>query len=116
MVGGAADPEALSLSDDQLLARVREDLAATMDLRAEPTFVRVLRHRFGMPQYTVGHLDRLARAERRLADACPGVLLAGSSYRGVAVNACITDAGRVAERILAEARAREPDIPAAVAR
>jgi oxygen-dependent protoporphyrinogen oxidase len=116
MVGGAADPEALSLSDDQLLARVREDLVATMDLRAEPTFVRVLRHRFGMPQYTVGHLDRLAQAERRLADACPGVLLAGSSYRGVAVNACISDAGRVAERILAEARAQEPDIPAAVAR
>jgi protoporphyrinogen/coproporphyrinogen III oxidase len=103
MVGGAADPEALALPDERLVASVREDLRTTMALHAAPTFVRVVRHRFGMPQYTVGHLARLERVERRLADACPGVLLAGSSYRGVAVNACIADASHLAQRILAEA-------------
>jgi oxygen-dependent protoporphyrinogen oxidase len=102
MVGGAADPEAPALPDEHLLARVHEDLVTTMALRATPAFVRVLRHRFGMPQYTVGHLARLDRLERSLLDTCPGVLLAGSSYRGVAVNACLTDAVRLARRILAE--------------
>ncbi len=113
MVGGAADPLALALSDEQLLARVREDLSTTMGLDTAPTFVRLVRHRFGMPQYTVGHLARLEQAERRLAAACPGVHLAGSSYRGVAVNACLADASRLAERILAEDGARDIRAPAA---
>jgi oxygen-dependent protoporphyrinogen oxidase len=117
MVGGASDPDALDLPDDRLLASVNEDLATTMGLRSAPTFVRIIRHRAGISQYTVGHVERVERAERQLAEALPGVYLAGSSYRGVAVNACIAEAGPLADRILAETASRGsvPAIAAATA-
>ncbi len=116
MVGGALDPEALDFPDDRLLARVREELRVTMGIGAAPTFVRIVRHRVGIPQYTVGHRARLERLEERLAAGQPGLFLAGSSYRGVAVNACIADAGRLAERILAAAPAWAKDPVAAAGR
>ncbi len=107
MVGGASDPEALDLPDDALLARVRAGLLTTLGLVAPPRFVRIVRHRAGIPQYTVGHLARLDRLERRLADDHPGLFLAGSSYRGVALNACIAEAVPLAERILAWSASRD---------
>ena len=64
-----------------------------MGIDADPELVRIIRHSTGIPQYTVGHLDRLARAESTLS-AYPGVLLAGNSYRGVSINACIAEAAK----------------------
>ena len=98
MIGGAADPEAVQLEDGPLIARVRADLERTMGLRIAPEFQHVVRHRRGIPQYTVGHASRLARIETALADH-PGLFLAGNSYRGVSVNACIEDASQVAARV-----------------
>ena len=100
MLGGATDPTAIDLDDARLLDVIGGDLRATMGLDVAPDFMRIFRHPVGIPQYTVGHLDRLARAEERLA-ALPGLELAGNGYRGVAINACIADAGPVAQRILA---------------
>jgi oxygen-dependent protoporphyrinogen oxidase len=71
-----------------------------MGLQGSPTLVRVFRHPRGIPQYTVGHRERLARVEARLA-RYPGLYLAGSAYRGVAINSCVAEAGPLAERILA---------------
>lgn len=99
MIGGAHDPGAASLPDDVLLATVREDLRTTMGLDGPPVYVRIFRHRLGIPQYTVGHLDRLARIEERLVDH-PGVFLGGSSYHGVSMNSCVAEAGPTAERLL----------------
>jgi oxygen-dependent protoporphyrinogen oxidase len=99
MIGGAHDDGALALDDAALLSVVRKDLALTMGLEADPVLVRIFRHPRGIPQYTVGHLDRLARAEARL-ERLPGVYLAGNSYRGVAINACVAEAGPLAGRIL----------------
>jgi oxygen-dependent protoporphyrinogen oxidase len=99
MIGGALDPEASRLEDAELLAAVRRDLQATMGLAADPELVRIFRHPLGIPQYEVGHLERLARVEDRLA-RLPGLHLAGNGYRGVAINACVAGAGPLAERIL----------------
>ncbi len=71
-----------------------------MGVEATPDFVQIFRHPAGIPQYTVGHLERLARAEARL-EGLPGVALAGNGYRGVAINACIADAPGIATRVLA---------------
>jgi oxygen-dependent protoporphyrinogen oxidase len=100
MIGGAHDPQAMALDDSALLERVRQDLRTTMGLQGSPTLVRVFRHPRGIPQYTVGHRERLARVEARLA-RYPGLYLAGSAYRGVAINSCVAEAGPLAERILA---------------
>jgi oxygen-dependent protoporphyrinogen oxidase len=103
MIGGALDPEAVRLDDAELLAVVRRDLQSTMGLSADPDFVRIFRHPLGIPQYVVGHLDRLDRISERLA-RLPGLHLAGNGYRGVAINSCVAEAGPIAERVLASPR------------
>ena len=60
--------------------------------------MRIFRHPLGIPQYLVGHADRLARIDARLA-ALPGIALTGNSYRGVAVNNCAKEAKELALRL-----------------
>jgi oxygen-dependent protoporphyrinogen oxidase len=100
MIGGARDPEAVRLDDGALLDVVRRDLAVTMGLDREPELVRVFRHPLGIPQYVVGHLDRLGRIEGRLARH-RGLFVAGNGYRGVAINSCVTEAAPLADRVVA---------------
>jgi len=94
MVGGATDPEALALSDDELVDVARRDLATCMRVVAEPVLRRVFRHPRGIPQYTLGHPARVATIERRL-ERFPGLTACGNSYRGISVNACALEAPRV---------------------
>jgi oxygen-dependent protoporphyrinogen oxidase len=99
MIGGAHDPEALSISDEEMVNQVRSDLRLTMGLETEPLFTRVYRWRLGIGQYTVGHLERMETIHRRLA-ALPGLWVAGSSFYGISMNACIEKAGEQAGEIL----------------
>ena len=89
LVGGRRDPQALELSDDELLDLVARDLERAWGKFPPPDATRVIRHPLGISQYEIGHRDLLAEIEA----ACPPWLrLAGSSYRGVALNLCIKDA------------------------
>lgn len=115
MIGGALDPHAVEMDDAQLLRVVRDDLERTMRLRLAPGFVHLVRHRRGIPQYTIGHLARLERIEAALA-AHAGLFLAGNSYRGVSVNACIEDARRIASLVAAHLAPKERSGDYAVAR
>jgi oxygen-dependent protoporphyrinogen oxidase len=99
MIGGAHDPGAVDLADDELLAIVREDLSQTMGLTVEPVFFRAFRHRVGIPQYPPGHTARLARIDGIL-DRHPGLFVSGSSYGGISVNHCVAEAPEVARRVL----------------
>lgn len=99
MIGGAHDPQALELDDDALLRIVVEELGQTMGIVARPYFVRVMRHSRGIPQYTIGHPRRLDRIRERVG-IYPGLWLAGNSYRGISVNACIEEAPQVAGEVL----------------
>jgi oxygen-dependent protoporphyrinogen oxidase len=101
MIGGATDPEALELPDDELVRITRDDLRNSMGVEPEPRFVRIFRHRRGIPQYTLGHLDRLAVIEGGLARH-PGLLVSGNSYRGISVNACAAEAPGVAAEAVRE--------------
>jgi protoporphyrinogen/coproporphyrinogen III oxidase len=98
MIGGARDREAVGLADGELLDIVAGDLARTMGLSVAPEFVHIVRHRRGIPQYVTGPLARVHQINR-LLEAHPGLYLAGSSYRGVSINACIAEADRVAETV-----------------
>ncbi len=99
MIGGACDPGAVTLSDQELIAAVRGDLARTMGVTCAPEFTRIIRHRRGIPQYVKGHLARMRRIDA-LLQAHPGLFLAGNSYRGVSLNACVSEAEQIAERVL----------------
>jgi protoporphyrinogen/coproporphyrinogen III oxidase len=104
MLGGATDPATVYQDDAEILNVVRRELQRVMGIDATPELVRIFRHRSGIPQYTVGHLDRLACAQARLA-GLPGVVLAGNGYRGVSINACIADAPAIADQVLAHCTA-----------
>jgi oxygen-dependent protoporphyrinogen oxidase len=99
MIGGAHDPEAVTLEEESLVSQVRSDLAATMRLHAEPLLTRVYRWPLGIGQYTVGHQDRIDRVHGRL-EKRPGLWVSGSSFYGISMNSCIEKAGEQAEEIL----------------
>jgi protoporphyrinogen/coproporphyrinogen III oxidase len=100
MIGGASDPLAETLADEELLSITRTDLHRTMGLSIAPEFTRVIRHRRGIPQYTRGHVARLQRIDA-LLEAHPGLVLAGNAYRGVSINSCIAEAGAIADEVVA---------------
>lgn len=100
MMGGACFPEYVKLSDDEVTARVKKDLKATMNIDAEPSFIRIFRHPQAIPQYTVGHGQRLEALDGRLK-AYPGLILTGNSYRGIGLNDCVAAAQRAADEALA---------------
>lgn len=99
MCGGWNRPEMLDWNDDQLLAAVRGDLRRAMRIQAPPAFHRIIRWPRAIPQYHLGHLERVARIEGRLARH-PGLFLGGNAYRGVALNDCIEQAGILAEQVV----------------
>ncbi len=97
ILGGARDPGAVELDDRELVDQSQRDLERAIGLGAQPVHRNVVRWPRAIAQYNVGHLERVARAEQ-LAEGL-GVVLAGSSYHGVAVNACAADASRVTHRV-----------------
>ena len=110
MIGGANDAEAVALGEDELLDIVRREIAETMGLTADPYWTRIYRYPLGIGQYLVGHQDLLDHIHGHLEDL-GGLWLAGSSYYGVSMNACIEKAGEQAGEILdhLNARSDSPD-------
>jgi oxygen-dependent protoporphyrinogen oxidase len=98
MCGGWSRPEMVGWDDGRLLAAVRGELRAAMGVTAEPVFHRIVRWEKAIPQYHLGHLDRVARVEDR-ARRHPGLFLAGNAYRGVAMNDCTEQAAALAGEV-----------------
>jgi oxygen-dependent protoporphyrinogen oxidase len=87
------------LSDDELIAIVRNELQQILGLRAAPLFACVYKWKSAMAQYGVGHLDRLDRVER-LCQQLPKIALAGNGYRGIGVPDCVRSGHDAAEQML----------------
>lgn len=96
-VGRAGDEAIVDLSDDQIIKIVLDDLNKTMDITMEPEFAVITRWNNAMPQYIVGHKQRLETIRKHVAEELPGVFLAGASYEGIGVPDCI-DQGEAAVR------------------
>ena len=99
--GGALQPEMYELSDGEMLARVRGDLRDLLGIHAPPLFAEVSKWARSMPQYHLGHLERVQRIER-CAAALPGLVLAGNAYRGLGIPDCIRSGEAAADQIQAE--------------
>ena len=80
---------------------VLADLATTMALRGTPREVRVSDWHDALPQYRVGHLERVEAIDADLATTMPGVTVAGAALRGLGVPACIRQGQAAARRALA---------------
>lgn len=98
-VGGAMQPELYNLTDEETKQLVREELHDLLGVGGVPDFEVVARYPRSMPQYHVGHLDRVARI-RELGQVHPGIFLAGSAYDGVGLPDSIHSGELAAEAAL----------------
>ncbi len=102
-VGGPRNQHLLEKSDAELIETVRAQIVdlLKMDPDAQPVFASVYRWNRGMPQYTLGHLDRVDEIEHR-STRIPGFAVAGGAYRGVGVPNCIESGERAVTKVLAD--------------
>jgi oxygen-dependent protoporphyrinogen oxidase len=98
-LGGMGDAGVLAESDETIVAAVTAELREIAGVTAQPRFSRVYRWPRSMAQYTVGHSQRVAELEGRVA-AIPGLHLAGNAYSGIGIPDCIRLGRQAAERIL----------------
>jgi len=97
-IGGALQSELLDLDDEKLVNIASDELEKTIGFSGLPELTRVFRWRNCMPQYHLGHLDLVADIER-LVTLHSGLELAGNSYRGVGIPACIQSGFEAIERL-----------------
>lgn len=102
-IGGPQNQHLLEASDAELIETVRAQIVDLlgMDAGAQPVYASVYRWNGGMPQYTLGHLDRVDRIEALSAEI-PGFALAGGAFRGVGVPNCIESGERAVTKVLGE--------------
>jgi oxygen-dependent protoporphyrinogen oxidase len=98
-VGGALQPDMFALDEDEMLKRVENDLRELLAITEKPLFTEVSKWKNSMPQYEVGHLDRVQSIENDVAQL-PRLTLAGNAYRGAGIPDCIRSAEAAAERLV----------------
>lgn len=98
-VGGARAPGLIDLPDDALLRQVLDELRPLLDIKGEPSEVEISKWPRGMPQYHLGHLDRLAQLNAAL-DREPTLALCGNSFTGVGLPNCIRTGEEAAEKVV----------------
>ena len=98
-VGRIGEEAVLQRADDELVALAAADLAAATGVRGAPAASRVTRWGGALPQYTVGHLDRVARIRTAVASQ-PGLAVCGAAYDGVGIPACVATAEAAASQVM----------------
>ena len=98
-VGGALQPEMFALDETEMLVRVEKDLRELLGITGKPLFAEVAKWQNSMPQYEVGHLDRVAAIETRVAQL-PNFSLAGNAYRGAGIPDCIRSGEAAAQQLI----------------
>ncbi|MEP7036274.1 MAG: protoporphyrinogen oxidase [Actinomycetota bacterium] len=100
MVGRRGDDRWLSMDDQALVDGVHQELVEAMGLKAGPIHQSIQRWPNGMPQYVVGHQNRLDAMKASLSNL-PGLYLTGAAFRGVGLASCVADAERTAKEVVA---------------
>lgn len=98
-IGRLGEDHVLQRSDEDLLAIARHDLAILAGISGEPIDWLVQRWAGSLPQYEVGHLERVERI-RSAVDGIPGLAVAGATYDGVGIPGCINSAHAAASTVL----------------
>jgi oxygen-dependent protoporphyrinogen oxidase len=99
-VGRLGEDAILQRDDGELATLAAADLAAATGVAGSPVDVRVTRWGGGLPQYSVGHLDRIARIRAGVA-RLPGLAVCGAAFDGVGIPACIASARLAADQVTA---------------
>lgn len=86
--GGALQPEIFALDEAEIARRVKADLRELLGISEDPLFVEIAKWERSMPQYEVGHLERVEEIERMTSEL-PRLTLAGNAYRGAGIPDCV---------------------------
>jgi oxygen-dependent protoporphyrinogen oxidase len=97
-IGRHREERDIQVPDEELVAASLADLGAATGLRAQPVDVHVQRWGGGLPQYAVGHLDRVAGV-RAAVGRVPGLAVCGAAYDGIGIPACIASARLAVEQV-----------------
>jgi protoporphyrinogen/coproporphyrinogen III oxidase len=97
-IGGSRQPELTKKDDAELVSMTATELAALMGVKGRPVFHRVSRWLRAIPQYHLGHLERMETVER-FERVHPGLFLTGNFRGGISVGDCIINSEKNAERV-----------------
>jgi oxygen-dependent protoporphyrinogen oxidase len=98
-IGGDCQPHLVALSDDELVEIATAELGSLLGVQGAPVMTHISNRPAAMPQYFVGHTDRLQRVRAREANHT-GLLLAGNAFDGVGIPNCIHSGEVAAERLV----------------
>jgi oxygen-dependent protoporphyrinogen oxidase len=104
-VGRIGEETLLQRADEDLAALAAAELAAATGVHGSPAATRVTRWGGALPQYTVGHRDRVGRIRAAVA-AQPGLAVCGAAYDGVGIPACVATSRAAVDQVLAFLSAR----------
>ncbi|MEV5977819.1 protoporphyrinogen oxidase [Streptomyces sp. NPDC052114] len=97
-IGRVAEEQLLAVPDRHLIRSSVDELHRAVGSIGEPVAARVTRWERGLPQYGVGHVDRVARV-REAVGKLPGLALCGAAYEGVGVAACVATGTAAARQV-----------------
>jgi protoporphyrinogen/coproporphyrinogen III oxidase len=97
-IGGAHDAPAADLPTDMIFELVEADLAVALNIKGPPAYRRISRYARAIPQYSLGHLDRMDEVDRRL-EPFAGLYLRGNWRDGISVADCVRAGEKLANRI-----------------
>jgi oxygen-dependent protoporphyrinogen oxidase len=106
-IGGALQEELVHLDDEKLVEIARSELGELLGAKGTPLFHRIARLPASMPQYYVGHRQRVAAIQQRVSNAA-GLFVTGNAYHGVGIPFCIYGAEKTAERVQAYCQQADP--------
>jgi oxygen-dependent protoporphyrinogen oxidase len=109
MVGRRGDRRWLDMDDETMVNRVHDELVEAMGLTAGPNHQSIQRWPQAMPQYLMGHQDRLDALDAAIHHL-PGLHLTGAAYRGVGLASCVADAKRTAQDVAQDVLRPQADV------
>jgi oxygen-dependent protoporphyrinogen oxidase len=106
-VGGRGRETILEQDDQQLVEGVRRELEAIVGLTAVPKYTEIHRWMRGMPQYVLGHQDRLVKVQQLLAER-PGLYVTGAGLYGIGIPDCIREGTKVGHKLIQDLCHKKP--------
>ncbi|MGC1090074.1 MAG: protoporphyrinogen oxidase, partial [Candidatus Acidiferrum sp.] len=102
-LGGATDPQAASLAREDLVALVHKELAPILSIQQAPVFSHVQIYENALPQYNLGHAQRIASLEK-LASQLSGLWFAGNYLHGPSIGSCVDHSLSTADAVRAKVK------------
>ncbi len=107
-LGKFGNEKFMKLNDEEMVQTALDFLKRTAGIYAKPIFTRIFRWNMGLPQYTVGHLERIREMETELGKT-PGLFMTGAAYRGVGLPDCIHNAELTAYSVSDYVKGKMPE-------